>query len=82
MPRVTLGVILGLSIGIADVLLMLPLSSRTNARLFSRPPVALFARVLRRHHQFAHVSDRDWPSCRSADEHSRRDRDEGFDPRQ
>ena len=26
MPRVTLGVILGLSIGIADVLLMLPLS--------------------------------------------------------
>ena len=26
MPRVTLGAILGLSIGIADVLLMLPLS--------------------------------------------------------
>ena len=47
MPRVTLGVILGLSIGIADVLLMLPLSfpdKRTAllAAFFSRFSLGFF----------------------------------------
>ena len=78
MPRVTLGVILGLSIGTADVLLMLPLFPGQTHGPSRSLLVALFARVLRRHDQLADVSDRGWPSRGTADEHSRRDRDEGL----
>ena len=51
MPRVTLGVILGVSIGIADVLLMLPLSfpdkrSALLAAFTSRFSLGFFAAVI------------------------------------
>jgi hypothetical protein len=70
MPRVTLGVILGLSIGIADVLLMLPLFPGQAHGPSRSLLVALFARVLRRHDQLADVSGRSWPSRGIPDEHS------------
>ena len=77
MSRVTLGVILGLSIGIADVLLMWPLvpgqvHGSSRSLLF-----ALFAWLLRRHDQLAAFSDRCRSSCGAPDERPRLDRHEG-----
>ena len=74
MNRVWLGAVLGVTVGVADVLLMLPMQfqDRTGGtpRRLLRP---LRPRVLRRNRAIAVAAHLGWHRGRTPDQHARRD---------